>query len=496
MIKSYVIEAVNERGLQDCPACGNSYEDKTALLAAVNSLESSSQSLLDRAIENITKEKNEISNDISLLNEKVEQALSNSRSILNESIVKLTERGDKLESLFSTIRSLSLDLDDKLNLQELVQLVVDESFLVKKSISTSLKRKSKYENWLSKLGRLLSEDKSNLEQYSSRQDELNNYYFANFGTDINKVILDSNYLHVTMYKHYSHSINLKSIEKQIHEVETKLKNLYIDLNTSSINFPFEDYEDCKEISRESLVKIKTIRADYNFIKSHVHGFKIPMSEEIIDFIIRFNESVKGYLSHVLVLQEIEVKKSIINENSDELDRVKKELIDTKNTISKVNLSIEETKDYFAMVASESINNDILNDMFMYVEPHLKYDKISFRVDIKNKNKGIYIQAGSSSSNDKNTPVYYLSEAQINILSICIFLAQHARKVESTINTIVIDDPVQSMDDLNSYALIDLCKIFARRFDKQIVITTHNRSFFNLFKSKLPEERYSTKFISL
>jgi exonuclease SbcC len=135
-------------------------------------------------------------------------------------------------------------------------------------------------------------------------------------------------------------------------------------------------------------------------------------------------------------------------------------------------------------------------MFMYIEPHLKYDEISFKVDLDGKNKGIYIQAKSSASKENNTPIYYLSEAQTNILSICIFLAKHARKSDTGIDTIIIDDPVQSMDDLNSYALIDLCKIFSRRFNKQIIITTHNRSFFNLFQDKLPESRYPTKFIYL
>ncbi|MBE0074963.1 ATP-binding protein [Citrobacter freundii] len=165
-------------------------------------------------------------------------------------------------------------------------------------------------------------------------------------------------------------------------------------------------------------------------------------------------------------------------------------------ITSLNKSLEDALEYFPELASSSINNDILNDMFMYIEPHLKYDKIKFKVDLSSGNKGIYIQAHSDENSESTTPVYYLSEAQINILSICIFLADHARKIDCGINAIIIDDPVQSMDDLNSYALIDLCKLFARRFGKQVIITTHNRSFFNLFKEKLPEFRYATKYISL
>ncbi|MEZ8606664.1 AAA family ATPase [Vibrio sp. 10N.239.311.G01] len=496
LIKSYVVEAVNDKNLTDCPACGFGYVNKESLLEAVNSLELNSKSLLDGAINNLTDERNEVSNEISLLNDKVEQALSNERSLLNDHINNLGDRGEKLESLFSAIRSLGIEPNREVNLQEVVQLVFDKEAFLRKLISISYKRKKKYETWLTSLEHLLIVDKSHLQHSSLIQQEIQTYYLTHMGLNIDKVILDVNYLHVTMYKQYLSSSKLKAIENKIYEVESELKNLHVDLNTSSTNFSYLDHDDCEEISRNSLVEIKTIRADYNFIKRNINEFKISTSGDMIDFILRFNESVTVYLSHILVLQDIEVKSTIVNESTEDLERIRNELLETKNTLGKVKLSIDETKDYFTMVASESINNDILNDMFMYVEPHLKYDKITFRVDIKNKSKGIYIQAGSSSSNEQNTPVYYLSEAQINILSICIFLAQHARNVESSINTIVIDDPVQSMDDLNSYALIDLCKIFSRRFNKQIIITTHNRSFFNLFKNKLPENRYPTKFISL
>ncbi|HAS6849286.1 TPA: AAA family ATPase, partial [Vibrio parahaemolyticus] len=204
----------------------------------------------------------------------------------------------------------------------------------------------------------------------------------------------------------------------------------------------------------------------------------------------------AFLANLLTSQKITSKKENIIENRKLLEAKKREIREGLSKLEKVNLALDEAMSYFSELASDSINSEVLNDMFMYVEPHLKYDEISFRVDLNGNNKGIYIQARSNAMDDDNTPIYYLSEAQINILSICIFLADHAREVDSSINAIVIDDPVQSMDDLNSYALIDLCKIFSRRFKKQIVITTHNRSFFNLFRNKLPEERYSTKFISL
>lgn len=495
LIKSYVIEVTNDRELKDCPACGNSYESRESLLNAVNNLKSNAQSLLDGVIDNLIDQKNEVVNELSLLNKKVEDLLSNRRSTLKEEIALLSAQGKNIEFLFKSIRSLGIEPIEGAVIEGILSLIIEKENKLTQEISRLKERKSKYERWLSNLDYISDNNELRLQQYKSKIEEIQEYYLVNSGLDIHEIIFEANYIHVIKYKHHQYTTRLSHIENELYNVENKLSFLNEKLNRAKINFPSSN-KNYKDILINSQLEVKSIRANYNYLISNIKDFKISSSENMISFIFRFNELVSVFLSNMIALQEIEKKQSVINENTEELRRVQKDLEQTTETLNKVEDSIIDTKEYFAKTASESINNDVLNDMFMYVEPHLKYDKISFKVDIKKKNKGIYIQTGSSSSKEKNTPVYYLSEAQINILSICIFLAQHAKNSESSINSIVIDDPVQSMDDLNSYALIDLCKIFARRFNKQIIITTHNRSFFNLFKSKLPEERYSTKYISM
>ena len=68
---------------------------------------------------------------------------------------------------------------------------------------------------------------------------------------------------------------------------------------------------------------------------------------------------------------------------------------------------------------------------------------------------------------------YFSAAQLNILSLSVFLANalHATdKSGAALDVILIDDPIQSMDSINVLATIDLLRNVSERFDKQIIIS--------------------------
>lgn len=60
----------------------------------------------------------------------------------------------------------------------------------------------------------------------------------------------------------------------------------------------------------------------------------------------------------------------------------------------------------------------------------------------------------------------------------------------------MDDPIQSMDDINAYAFIDIYRIFTAKFNKQIIITTHDIGFFNLFQKRFPPTAFNFKYFSI
>lgn len=496
LIKSYVLEVVNEKELKDCPACGSNYENKGELIESVNSLKLNSQTLLDGSISSLNNQKQVILGEISSLTKEAQVLMSKIRTEISESISRIETNNRKIKHLFSLIRSLGKDFSEDIKLSDFFDRLSELEKYNLSKIRIVTKRKAKYERWKNNITSCLEIENIKLDENNSKLDVITSRYLSSFGEDVEVVAHKTKYLHVKMYKYQLYSKQLNNVNNELLEVSIDIEKLSMKLTNAKISLGSSNIDSYEEVIKENSLYTKNARSDFNFIMDNIKGFKIYKTSQMIDFLSRLENLIASFLSGAVTLQEISNKEKVISENRSELERVGEELSKENLKLAKIERALTGTMEYFSMLASQSINNDILNDMFMYVEPHLKYDKISFKVDLHKKSKGIYIQAGSSTTNESNTPIYYLSEAQINILSICIFLAEHARGIDMPINTIIIDDPVQSMDDLNSYALIDLCKVFARRFKKQIIITTHNNSFFNLFRSKLPEGRYSVKYIKL
>lgn len=495
IIKSYVMEVINERTLSSCPACGADYDDTNKLIESVNSLKTDSRQLIDGAIETLNNQKLELVAEIKALNDIIDNQVSAIKQGVNKEIEQFRERKQQALNLYSCLSDLNIQYT-KFNIIGLLK----EISLFKNSIESRLsvlsRIKDKYELWSERISFQLSEKSKEISIYERELKNLIATIKTQFDLGINELILKSSSYHVWLFEYNELTEVDKKVTSELKTVEKQLAELKENISNLKVHAGFSKDMIMRDIIETAQKNKRTIRADYNYINSQVISYRTRNNFFFVDLIVRIEQKFSAFLANLLTSQKITGKKESVIENKKLLEFKKRELREGNSKLQKVNLALDETMSYFSELASNSINSEVLNDMFMYIEPHLKYDEISFRVDLNGNNKGIYIQARSNSMDDDNTPIYYLSEAQINILSICIFLADHAREVEYSINSIVIDDPVQSMDDLNSYALIDLCKIFSRRFKKQIIITTHNRSFFNLFRNKLPEERYSTKFISL
>ena len=80
------------------------------------------------------------------------------------------------------------------------------------------------------------------------------------------------------------------------------------------------------------------------------------------------------------------------------------------------------------------------------------------------------------------PSHVFSESQLNTLAISIFLASALEQRWSWFKSILIDDPVQNMDDLNSFAFLDLILGLANR-GHQFMISTCNQDLYKLMLMK-------------
>lgn len=101
--------------------------------------------------------------------------------------------------------------------------------------------------------------------------------------------------------------------------------------------------------------------------------------------------------------------------------------------------------------------------------------------------------------DPGEPKLFLSEAQANVLALAVFLSFACSQRWSRLQTILLDDPVQHLDDLDAVAFLDNLRAVALRRKKQVIVSTCDQNLYLLMIRKfrvIDKEGISFRGISL
>ncbi|MGC5172101.1 AAA family ATPase [Microbacterium sp. DT81.1] len=137
---------------------------------------------------------------------------------------------------------------------------------------------------------------------------------------------------------------------------------------------------------------------------------------------------------------------------------------------------------------------LVADIYRRLDPHPVFKELEFELDT-------YYRRGTTTPivRDEVTgvtadPLLVFSTSQANIAALSYFLAMGWSAGSDALPFILLDDPVQSMDDVNVLGFADLCRHL--RQDRQLIISTHERRFANLLERKLAPraENETTKVI--
>lgn len=141
--------------------------------------------------------------------------------------------------------------------------------------------------------------------------------------------------------------------------------------------------------------------------------------------------------------------------------------------------------------------DLINSIYRKIDPHPDFKRVEFACDFEDDKPNLEVFVADKDG-DLISPNLYFSAAQINILSLSIFLARalHAKNCNKDVKCILIDDPIHSMDSINVISTIDLLRSISLKFERQIILSTHDRNFFELLQRKLPPDQYKSKFLEL
>ncbi|WKK60350.1 AAA family ATPase [Sphingobacterium sp. BN32] len=176
---------------------------------------------------------------------------------------------------------------------------------------------------------------------------------------------------------------------------------------------------------------------------------------------------------------------------------KEKLENINETAEKLSKLKAELSDFLTQKIDSVFNQEIINDIYKKIDPHPDFKKIKLEPQFDGIKPKLFIKAVNEENQDEIDPILYLSSAQVNILSLSIFLAKALQNKDVMINTIFMDDPIQYLDSINVLSFIDLLRSITtdKQLDRQLVISTHDENFFNLLKKKFNPHYYNSKFIA-
>lgn len=125
---------------------------------------------------------------------------------------------------------------------------------------------------------------------------------------------------------------------------------------------------------------------------------------------------------------------------------------------------------------------LVANIFQRLDPHPAFKTVEFELDTyyrKGTTTPLVIDQVENVSAD---PLLIFSTSQANIVALAYFIAMSLSAEERGLPFLLLDDPVQSMDDVNVLGFADLCRHL--RLHRQLIVSTHERRFSSLLERKL------------
>ncbi|MFY0632095.1 MAG: AAA family ATPase [Flavobacteriaceae bacterium] len=515
-IKSGLIIA-NDLQKSTCPLCEYQYNSYKELAENI-----SNNKALNLALKELLSLKNKLNEDIKKSTAEINDGNGKLIVFYNEKVSSFVKERRTLEAQKANLNKVQKEKAEtlkKLN-NELKEISVKLNGLTyeefKKQLDT-LKLKNtndsnEISNKLSEINKKLSNVNEKYKNTKS-QLELLRKEIQLLKND-EKYLLISNWLNNNLFSSDKTKIEL---EKKIEQISSKLKNIKTKIIEGE-ELTQKHGKELSKLTKENLIKNKSDLQKskvgieqkieeytyfvndkfdidvYNFDKKSLTKFleeeesTLKLKLKKYNFLKEGFAKLEKYAENIYPFLQSEKAKRNLKKKEEELNFIKKEitpLLEDEKEKAKEEID-RRIRDFFY--------EKLINEIYRKIDPHPDFKSVKFVADFDSNNPRLDIFVENLSNEETLIPNLYFSTAQINILSLSIFLASALNSNEY--DCIFIDDPIQSMDSINVLSTIDLFRSIIVNENKQIVLSTHDENFFNLLKRKIPKDIFKSKFLEL
>jgi chromosome segregation protein len=179
----------------------------------------------------------------------------------------------------------------------------------------------------------------------------------------------------------------------------------------------------------------------------------------------------------------------------QLAQIEAQTVDARERAAKASASEEgaRTLQRAAVRAAASVTQDrfavlrpMIQDVYTRLDPHPTFTDLHFAVDVY-REKGIASpQVRDPEHELLADPLLVFSSSQANVVALSAFLALGWAAGEDAMPFLLLDDPLQSLDDVNALGFADLCRHMRAR--RQLIVSTHDPRLASLLERKLAPRR--------
>lgn len=148
-------------------------------------------------------------------------------------------------------------------------------------------------------------------------------------------------------------------------------------------------------------------------------------------------------------------------------------------------AIEALREAASRVVTERVKDiePLLSDIYSRIDVHPAFRVIRFLASVsRGRGQLATIVSDPLSEVQSDSPETVLSSSQMNALAVCTFLSLNLGVSRPPLEAVLLDDPLQSLDDINLLGLIDLLR--RTKDQRQLFVSTHDVRFGQLLARKL------------
>lgn len=269
-----------------------------------------------------------------------------------------------------------------------------------------------------------------------------------------------------------HNVSQTSLEQYMKELQCVLSG------KETTDFK---YDQLKHILGTESISIATLTEKRKELTSTISQLQAEIEQ--LALIINFR-GVQEYLENY-------------NSRKTEFSKCKEKLDSIKSDIEREKVKQREQNTHLCDALKQRFGQKLFNEIYQKIDPHPRMKSVDYQIDDQNEDGKLRLNITvSAKDQDAYQPEWFFSTAQLNSVALSSFLSLAIQADAQSLNIILIDDPVGHFDDLNILGFADLLRSILEVANKQIIITTHDETVFQIIRRKLPSEYYRTRYIAL